>query len=111
MKSAPYYLCFETLGNDLRIKILFALAEKPMSVQSLGAKTGARQSTVSHALAELRNCNFVVSKASGKERVYSLNEKIAHSIVNANPDTPAFFSVMEEHFKKNCKCRCRKIRK
>lgn len=109
MKSAPYHLCFETLGNDLRIRILSSLAEQPMSVQSLVSKTGAQQSTVSHALSELKNCNFVSSMAKGKERIYNLNKKIMNSIGNAKPNSPAFLSIMEKHFKENCESRCRKI--
>lgn len=109
MKPAPYHLCFETLGNDLRIKILSELAEQPLSVQGLVAKTGALQSTVSHALAELRNCSFVVFQASGKERIYALNKSVQDAIANAKPGTPAFLTAMEEHFKKNCRGRCRKL--
>ncbi|MBN1940692.1 MAG: winged helix-turn-helix transcriptional regulator [Candidatus Diapherotrites archaeon] len=109
MKSVPYHLCFETLGNDLRIRILAELAKKPMSVQTLVSKTGAQQSTVSHALAELRNCNFVVSTAEGKQRIYTLNPNVAKEIENTSPGTPAFLSIMEKHFKEHCKGRCRKI--
>jgi DNA-binding transcriptional ArsR family regulator len=109
LKNTPYHLCFETLGNDLRIKLLSLLAEQPMSVQLLTSKTGASQSNVSHALAELRECNFVTSAASGKERIYNLNKAVMQELGNARPGTPAFISVMEAHFKKNCKGHCRKM--
>ena len=109
MKSTPYHLCFETLGNDLRIKILSALAESPKSVQSIEGKTGASQSAVSHALAELKECSFVASVASGKERIYNLNKNVLKEVGNAKPGTPGFLSAMERHFQENCKGRCRKM--
>lgn len=109
VKSTPYHLCFETLGNDLRVKILSALAESPCSVQSLEGKTGASQSAVSHALAELRECNFVSSVAAGKERIYNLNKSAMKEAGNAQPGTPGFLSAMERHFQENCKRKCRKM--
>ncbi|MDD5163894.1 MAG: winged helix-turn-helix domain-containing protein [Candidatus ainarchaeum sp.] len=109
MKTTPYHLCFETLGNDLRIRILSALAESPKSVQSIEGKTGASQSAVSHALAELKECSFVSSIAIGKERIYNLNSSLSRLAGNAKPGTPAFLSVMEKHFQQNCKNKCRKM--
>ncbi|HLD58790.1 MAG TPA: metalloregulator ArsR/SmtB family transcription factor [archaeon] len=109
MRNTPYHLCFETLGNDLRIKILAALAESPKSVQSLVGKTGAKQSTVSHALAELRDCNFVSCLSNGKERIYNLDKSLGKAAGNIRPGTPAFLSIMENHFQKNCMGKCRKI--
>jgi DNA-binding transcriptional ArsR family regulator len=109
LKSAPYHLCFETLGNDLRIKILSALAESPKSVQLIAGKTGASQSAVSHALAELKECSFVSSIARGKERIYNLNKSLSSVVGNAKPGTPEFLSVMEKHFQQNCRNKCRKM--
>jgi len=64
---------------------------------------------VSHALAELRDCNFVSCLSNGKERIYNLDKSLGKAAGNIRPGTPAFLSIMENHFQKNCMGKCRKI--
>lgn len=99
--SVPYHLCLETLGNELRVKILETLREKPKTVGQLAKELGVEQSRLSHSLAALKQCNFVESEVKGKERLYSL----AESFVKEMPKSKDIFEALEKHFKKyECKC-------
>ena len=99
--SVPYHYCLETLGSELRVKIIEALREKPKTVGKLGKELGVEQSRLSHNLRALRQCNFVESRVKGKERVYSLTE----SFVKEMPEARDIFDALEKHFKKfGCKC-------
>ncbi len=97
--SAPFHLCFETLSNLLRIRIIQSLEKKPKTVGDLAKELGEEQSTLSHSLAVLRDCNFVASHTRGKSRVYSLSE----SFVAELPKAKDIFSVLESHFAAHCK--------
>ncbi len=99
--SVPYHLCLETLGNELRVKVLEALKEDPKTVSGLAFATKVEQSRLSHSLKALKQCNFVKSEARGKERVYSLTE----SFVKEMPKSKNIFEALEKHFKKfGCNC-------
>ncbi|MDP2974303.1 MAG: metalloregulator ArsR/SmtB family transcription factor [Candidatus Diapherotrites archaeon] len=104
--SIPYHLCLETLGNELRIKIIESLREKPLTVGQLANALKVEQSRLSHSLAALKQCNFVESKVKGKERVYQLTE----SFVKEMPESKDIFDALEKHFKK-FKCKCRRKEK
>jgi DNA-binding transcriptional ArsR family regulator len=101
MKQASnnFHLCFETLSNPLRISILKALEKGEKSVKQLSKELDVEQSTLSHSLAVLRECNFVSSKVKGKERLYSLSD----SFVCELPKAKSIFSVLEAHYSKHCK--------
>jgi DNA-binding transcriptional ArsR family regulator len=60
--------CFEVLGNKLRVSIIKSLIKKPKTVQQLCKELGKEQSAVSHALAQLRKCNFVDTKEKEKRK-------------------------------------------
>ena len=99
--SVPYHLCLETLGNELRVKIVESLREKPKSVSVLANDLGVEQSRLSHSLKALKQCNFVESKTVGKERIYSLTG----SFVKEMPKSKNIFEALEKHFKKfGCHC-------
>ncbi len=99
--SQPYHLCLETLGNELRVKILESLRKKPKTVSKLSEEIKVEQSRLSHSLKALKNCNFVQSETRGKERVYSLTE----SFVKEMPKSKNIFDALEGHFKKfECEC-------
>ena len=70
-----YYIFFGNLANPLKIDILSALKEKPMSVLELASKLKVEQSKLSHALGSLRRCSIVQVKQEGKKRIYQLNKK------------------------------------
>jgi DNA-binding transcriptional ArsR family regulator len=99
--SVPYHLCLETLGNELRVKILESLREKPKTVGELAKGLGVEQSRLSHSLRALKQCNFVESKVKGKERLYTLTQ----SFVKEMPKSKNLFEALEKHFKKfGCDC-------
>jgi len=75
MKCNAYHVFFRNLSNATRILIITELKEKPMSVNELAEKINVEQSKLSHALANLKSCNLVESKQSGKKRIYFLNKK------------------------------------
>ena len=50
------------------------------------------QSAVSHDLARLRECGFVVSEVEGKFRCYKLNDETIRPLMN----------LIDEHMSKNC---------
>ena len=76
MKYKTYHIFFSKLSNPLRIKIISILDEKASSVGELSEKLKVEQSKLSHALKELRECNIVIVKQEGKQRIYSLSETI-----------------------------------
>ena len=82
MKCNAYHIFFRNLANPLKIEIITALREKPMSVNELVEKLKIEQSKLSHALANLRFCNLVTTKQKGKQRIYSLNKKTIIPILN-----------------------------
>ena len=92
MKCSPYHVFFRNLGNPLRIQIVTALKQKPSSVNELSKKLKVEQSKLSHALAQLRSCNLVISEQKGKQRIYSLNKKTMLPILN----------LIDKHAKEFC---------
>jgi DNA-binding transcriptional ArsR family regulator len=89
--------CLEVLGNKLRVSIIKSLAKKPKTVQKLCGELKKEQSAVSHALAQLRECNFVDYKRKGKEKEYFLKSGIFTEKMNK-----PLFETIEEHAKKHC---------
>jgi ArsR family transcriptional regulator len=65
---------FKTLAHPLRIQILDALREGPLSVGHLREKLGVEQSTLSQQLAVLRARNFVTTERQGTTIRYSVRD-------------------------------------
>ncbi len=93
-----YHLCFETLSNELRIKIIELLGKTPMSVNELADKLNAERSRVSHSLSIMRGCNIVDVKKTGKNMVYSLKDKTFISAAKAN----SIFEIVDNHVDNYC---------
>jgi len=70
-----YKIFFGTLFSESRLKIINLLRKKMRNVSEIVEIIGADQTVVSHDLARLKNCGFVVSEINGKFRNYKLNEK------------------------------------
>jgi len=68
MKCYSYELFFETFSNKTRMKIVQSLMHGPKSVTEITNSVGEEQSTVSHNLKKLSQCNFLEFKADGNER-------------------------------------------
>ena len=83
-KEKPYYICFETLGNKLRLEIVQALTEKEMCVNDLSKKISAERSRVSHSLVLLKRCGIIKSRKDGKKQVYFLDERLKKALKKDN---------------------------
>ena len=71
--SNSHLLFFKALSNKSRISIISLLRKGPKSVAEISKELGYEQSRVSHNLACLAFCGFVISERNGKNKVYSLN--------------------------------------
>ena len=107
MKEPPYHLCFETLGNELRVGIIKELAAGERSVSQLVKGLKAEQSRVSHNLALLRKCRVVESRVRGKERIYSLSKGIREKLAGGKN----VFDVLLPHIIETCRKKgCEKVK-
>ena len=93
MNPKTYHIFFETLANKLKMDIVLALLEKPMSVTELHNSLGVEQSKVSHALRILLLCRIVEVKQEGKSRIYTLNKATIVPLLK----------LVEKHEKQFCK--------
>lgn len=105
MRPQPYHLCFESLANELRIKILAALKERPHTVNELTARLGVERSRVSHSLQMLRDCNIIRSQKNGKHRLYSLNSDSPLTDLRIHS---TMFTIFDDHIEKFCQ-KCWKV--
>ena len=65
---------FRILGDQSRLRILFALKEGELNVTELCKRLKLRQPTVSHHLGILRMVGIVHNRRNGKEIIYSLRD-------------------------------------
>src|SRR3989338_103467 len=70
-----YKIFFGTLVSESRLKIINLLRKGSKNVSEIIKDTGMNQTAVSHDLARLKRCGFVLSEINGKFRYYKLNEK------------------------------------
>ncbi len=75
MIKMSYTLFFKALSNDTRLRIIDLLRKGPKTATEIGKALDFEQSLVSHNLACLINCGFVIAKQYGKNKVCSLNEE------------------------------------
>lgn len=73
MLSRLYREFFKALSNETRFGIVDLLRSGPHHVSEIVEKLGVEQSRVSHNLACLLNCGFVLWEWQGKNKVYRLN--------------------------------------
>lgn len=68
-------LFFKILGDNTRVKILFALDYNEMCVCDIANVLNMTKSSISHQLSYLKDLNIVKSRKSGKEVYYSLDDE------------------------------------
>lgn len=68
-------LFFKILGDNTRVKILFALDHNEMCVCDIANVLNMTKSSISHQLSYLKDLNIVKSRKSGKEVYYSLDDE------------------------------------
>lgn len=66
---------FSILGDTSRVKIISALLDGPMNVQSLAAAVGITPSAISHHMRSLRQMRLVHAQKQGREVFYSLDDQ------------------------------------
>ncbi len=66
---------FKVLGDETRMKIIYALSHDELCVTDLAAALEMTQSAVSHQLKLLRMANQVKSRREGKSIFYSLDDQ------------------------------------
>ncbi|MCD6484434.1 MAG: helix-turn-helix transcriptional regulator [Candidatus Odinarchaeota archaeon] len=69
-------------SNELRVKIVFLLAQEELPVCALVAILGKEQTLISHHLISLKQHNVVVERRIGKFRFYSLNKELLKEYFN-----------------------------
>ena len=73
---------FKIFGDSTRIKILFALLGKELSVGELADVLGMTQSAISHQLRILKTNGLVRFRREGKSLIYALSDEHVSKILN-----------------------------
>ena len=73
---------FKIFGDSTRIKILFALLGKELSVGELADVLGMTQSAISHQLRVLKTNGLVRYRREGKSLIYALSDEHVSKILN-----------------------------
>lgn len=71
---------FKILGDNTRVKILFALDHNEMCVCDIANVLNMTKSSISHQLSYLKDLNIVKSRKSGKEVYYSLDDEYVKEV-------------------------------
>ncbi len=66
---------FSVLGDTSRVKIVAALLNGPMNVQSLADTVGITPSAISHHMRGLRQMHLVRAHKQGRQVFYSLDDQ------------------------------------
>ena len=77
---------FKSLGDQTRLKILFALSENEMCVCDIAALLDMTQSAISHQLRVLRNVRLIKYHKEGKVVYYSLDDQHVSEIFKQGLD-------------------------
>jgi len=73
---------FKAFSSQTRIKILFALKKKKLSVSQISDALDMSQSAISHQLKELKMARLVAYEKQGRETIYRLDDHHVHDIFN-----------------------------
>lgn len=71
---------FKALSNPTRIKILFLLKQKTLTVTEISERLNISQSAISHQLRELKLVRLVKGEKRGREVIYELDDHHVHQI-------------------------------
>ena len=73
---------FKIFSDTTRIKILFALLERDLSVSDIADEVSMSQSAVSHQLRILNQGRLVKFRRDGKQAIYSLSDDHVHTMLS-----------------------------
>jgi ArsR family transcriptional regulator, lead/cadmium/zinc/bismuth-responsive transcriptional repressor len=71
---------FKVLADPTRVRIISALAERPLCVHELAAALALTHSAVSHQLAMLREMRLVTFDKDGRHVIYQLDDDHIHDL-------------------------------
>ncbi len=96
---------FKVLGEPKRLKIVGMLAEKPRTVEQLGALLGLGVSTISHHLSRLADAGLVSARSESYYSVYMLRTETLTSMAKellrqAEQQRPAVESKLSDFDRK-----------
>ena len=77
-----YRIFFGTLVSQSRLRIINLLRKGKKNVSEIMDALDMDQTAVSHDLARLKRCGFVISKVDGKFRYYGLNESTIRPLMH-----------------------------
>lgn len=87
-----YKIFFGTLVSGQRLKIINLLRKGRKNVSEISKETKIEQTALSHDLARLKKCGFVICEVKGKFRYYRLNEETIKPLM----------SIIDKHMGKYC---------
>lgn len=73
---------FKVIGDETRVKIIYALSKKEMCVGEISQILNISQSAISHQLKQLRLEGQVKARRDGKNIYYSLDDEHIVDILN-----------------------------
>jgi ArsR family transcriptional regulator len=77
---------FKSLGDQTRVRILFALSKNEMCVCDIAALLDMTQSAISHQLRVLRNVRLVKYRKEGKVVYYTLDDEHVNELFRQGLD-------------------------
>lgn len=72
---------FKVFGDNTRIRILWALFSRELSVSDISDALGMSQSAISHQLKTLKDARLIKSRRDGKNTFYSLDDDHVKRII------------------------------
>ena len=73
---------FKVLGDETRVKILYALSQNEMCVSDISAMLDMSQSAISHQLKQLKLGGQVKTRREGNSIYYSIDDDHVVDIIN-----------------------------
>ena len=73
---------FKNFSDSTRIKILYTLFDKELSVSEICELLSMNQSAISHQLRILKNAKLVKNRREGKTVYYSLDDDHVYNIIS-----------------------------
>ena len=72
---------FKALGDATRLKILYALQNRPLSVRDIAIIAEISESAISHQLSHLKEKQLVKSEREGNVMYYSISYQHVHNLL------------------------------
>jgi DNA-binding transcriptional ArsR family regulator len=74
--NEAYYLIFSTLANRTRLAIIDALKNGSKTISEISRALEQEEKVISRNLEPLTKCAILLSRGSGKAKVYCLNKEL-----------------------------------